>query len=65
MKYYIRKRCYRCNGNSEVECSSCGGSGYSWSGGQCSYCYGEGTVTCPECNGDGYIEEESDENEGW
>lgn len=61
MRIYVRKRCRKCHGSGEVDCKSCGGSGYSWSGGQCGSCGGTGLMTCPECNGDGYVEVEEEE----
>jgi hypothetical protein len=63
IKHYWRKRCPKCMGHGEIDCPVCGGSGYSWYGGQCHHCYGEGLVTCPECNGDGYIDVPDDDDE--
>lgn len=55
--------CPKCHGSGDMECPSCGGDGYSWSGGQCSRCYGTGEVTCNKCGGSGEIEVEEDEDD--
>ena len=65
MDIYVTKTCRRCNGSGEIDCSACGGEGYSWSGGQGPYCGGLGWETCPDCNGDGHIEEYQGDHDSW
>lgn len=56
-----RSMCPMCHGSGDIDCPSCGGSGYNW-GGQCHRCYGTGEVTCNECGGSGEIEVEEDDD---
>lgn len=53
--------CPKCRGSGEMDCRSCGGSGYTWYGGQCDNCGGTGRETCDECDGSGEIEVEEDD----
>ncbi len=56
-----RKHCERCGGLGEVQCPSCGGTGYSEDPrglqpeGACAVCRGSGTVRCPRCSGIGRV----------
>ena len=62
------KGCNFCHGTGErdITCSSCGGSGYDFDGGQCEDCVGTGIQEdqfCAPCGGTGYIDEDEDEDE--
>ena len=48
--------CPTCDGNGDIECDECGGTG---EGGKCKNCDGTGEVDdmiCTHCDGDGYVE---------
>lgn len=66
--------CFTCHGKGSVDCTSCGGKGYTYNlttdsqikcyacngGGykECNACRGSGTRTCTNCNGNGKTEQE-------
>ncbi|WP_154657991.1 hypothetical protein [Fictibacillus gelatini] len=48
--------CFTCQGNGELECPKCNGTGHHQREGCCQNCEGQGCLSCSRCNGNGRID---------